>query len=72
MMTRAAMDWRKLLYGMASRFQCILRKEHANDASLPKCYILDDTTTEKSGLTMEHVSRMPGLPKGNGSDMLQT
>ena len=64
MMTRAVMDWRKLLFGMASRFQCILRKEHANDTSLPKCYILDDTTTEKSGLTMEHVSRVFDHVKG--------
>lgn len=64
MMTRAAMDWRKLLLGMASRFQGILRKEHANDTSLPKCYILDDTTTEKSGLAMEHISRVFDHVKG--------
>ena len=55
MMTRASMDWRRLLFGMAVRFQCILRKEHAEDSTLPKCYILNDTTLEKSGLAMEHI-----------------
>ena len=56
MMTRASMDWRRLLLGMAVRFQCILRKEHAVDSTLPKCYIPDDTTLEKSGIAMEHIS----------------
>ncbi len=64
MMTRSAMDWRRLLLGMAVRFQCILRKEHTNDDTLPKCYILDDTTLEKSGLAMEHISRVFDHVKG--------
>lgn len=64
MMTRAVMDWRKLLLGMATRFQCILRKEHAKDNAQPKCYILDDTTLEKSGITMEHISRVFDHVKG--------
>lgn len=64
MMTRTSMNWRKLLYGMALRFQAIIRKEHAVDAGLPKCYILDDTTLEKSGITMEHISRVFDHVKG--------
>ena len=64
MMTRASMDWRKLLYGMAVRFQGILRKEHAADTDLPKCYIIDDTTLEKSGFSMEHISRVFDHVKG--------
>ena len=54
MMTRSSMDWRKLLYGMAVRFQAILRKERAADTGLPKCYIIDNTTLEKSGMSLEH------------------
>ena len=64
MMTRASMDWRKLLYGMAERFQAILRKEHVSDTGLPKCYIIDDTTLEKSGITMEYISRVFDHVKG--------
>lgn len=58
MMTRASMDWRRLLFGMAVRFQAILRKEHVAEAAGPRCYILDDTTLEKSGFSMEHISRV--------------
>lgn len=64
MMTRTSMNWRKLLYGMAVRFQTILRKERAADTNLPKCYIIDDTTLEKSGISMEHISRVFDHVKG--------
>ena len=63
-MTRTSMDWRKLLYGMAVRFQTILRKEHTAETDLPKCYIIDDTTLEKSGIAMEHISRVFDHVKG--------
>lgn len=46
MMGRASMDWRRLLLGMAARFQAILRKEHVAGTDKPRCYVLDDTTRE--------------------------
>lgn len=64
MMLRATMDWRRLLLGMAVRFQAILRKEHTGGGDLPSCYILDDTTLEKSGFAMEHISRVYDHVKG--------
>ena len=54
MMTRAFMDWRKLLLGMSLRFLAIIRKEHAEVSTGMESYILDDTTLEKTGFSMEH------------------
>ena len=58
MMTRASMDWRKLLLGMSLRFLAIIRKEHAEVSTGMESYILDDTTLEKTGFSMEQISRV--------------
>jgi hypothetical protein len=58
MMLRQGMNWRKLQLGMAVRYQALLRKENTHVPNAPKCYILDDTTLEKSGVAMEHISRV--------------
>lgn len=58
MMLRSTMDWRRLLLGMAGRFFVILRKEDAERTDAPKCYILDDTTLEKTGRHIEKISRV--------------
>lgn len=58
MMRRVAMDWRKLLMGMALRFLAILRKEHAEVSSDNTSYIFDDTTLEKTGYGIEQISRV--------------
>ena len=63
MMTRASMDWRRLLLGMSVRFRCILRKELVNN-NAPTCYIIDDTTLEKTGYCMENISRVFDHVKG--------
>ena len=52
------MDWRTLLLRMAVRFLAILRKEGAEETEHPRCYIVDDTTLEKAGVSMEGVSRV--------------
>ena len=52
------MDWRRLLLSMVSRFFAILRKENAERTDAPRCYILDDTTLEKTGRHMEKASRV--------------
>ncbi len=58
MMLRPDMDWRRLLLGVVTRFFAILRKENAERTDVPRCYILDDTTLEKTGRHMEKVSRV--------------
>ena len=52
------MDWRKLLLGMSLRFLAIIRKEHAEVSTGMESYILDDTTLEKTGFSMEQISRV--------------
>lgn len=58
MLNRESMDWRTLLIRMAVRFLAILRKEGAEENEQPRCYIVDDTTLEKTGVSMEGVSRV--------------
>ncbi len=58
MMLRSGMDWRRLLLSMCNRFLVILRKENAESVDAPKCYILDDTTLEKTGRYIENISRV--------------
>lgn len=57
MMERSSMNWRRLLLGITYRFEVILRKENV-DNDRPRCYIIDDTTVEKTGKVMEKVSRV--------------
>ena len=52
------MDWRRLLLSMCTRFLVILRKENAECSDVPRCYILDDTTLEKTGRYIEKISRV--------------
>lgn len=58
MMCRQSMDWRRLLTGVVCRFAAILRKEKVDVRSENLCYIVDDTTVEKTGFAMECVSRV--------------
>ena len=58
MLNREMMDWRCLLLRMCVRFFAILRKEHAEETEQPRCYIIDDTTLEKTGVSIEGISRV--------------
>ncbi len=58
MMLRPSMDWRRLLIGVVCRFEAILRREHSETDKPMCCFILDDTTLEKSGIAMENISRV--------------
>ena len=45
------------------RFNCesifgIYRKEHAEETEQPRCFIIDDTTLEKTGVSIEGISRV--------------
>lgn len=57
-MLRPTMNWRRLLIGVSCRFQAIVRKRGESDCTLPKCFILDDTTLKKTGVAIEGVSRV--------------
>ena len=43
---------------MCVRFFAILRKEHAEETEQPRCFIIDDTTLEKTGVSIEGISRV--------------
>lgn len=58
MLTRPSMGWRRLLNHMLLRFICILRHEGVWKESENSCLVIDDTTLEKTGYTMERVSRV--------------
>lgn len=58
LLARSEMNWRILQLSMARRFQSIVRKENAEEAEAPKCYIVDDTTVTKTGLHFEGLSRV--------------
>jgi hypothetical protein len=58
LLTRESVNWRSLQMKMVVRFSAIVRKEHAQENDAPSCYILDDTTLEKSGKYMEGISRV--------------
>ena len=58
MLNRESMDWRILLLRMCVRFFAILRKEHAEETEQSHCYIIDDTTLEKTGVSIEGISRV--------------
>ncbi len=58
MLNHETMDWRCLLLRMCVRFFAILRKEYAEETEQPRCYIIDDTTLEKTGVSIEGISRV--------------
>ena len=58
MLTRSDMDWRRLLAVMTVRFLAILRKRGVRFGSGTSCFILDDTTLEKTTTKAEFVSRV--------------
>ncbi|WP_125040576.1 hypothetical protein [Bacteroides faecalis] len=59
-MLRSTMDWRRLLLSLVTRLYTILHKENAS-----QCYLLDDTTLEKTGSSIEYVSRVSDHVNGH-------
>lgn len=57
-MNRSEMNWRIVLLSMACRFRSIVRKHDAEEPSDSQCYIIDDTTEEKTGFHIEGLSRV--------------
>ena len=58
MYNRSSMDWRKLLLRMSVRFMSILKERKAEERYHSHCFILDDTTLEKTGTCIEGISRV--------------
>ena len=56
-LSRPRMDWRKLLYRTVQSFFHIVNQESL-DPEQERFFILDDTTLEKSGISMEGISRV--------------
>ena len=58
MMVRQTMDWRRLLSHTVIRFECLLRKNGIGTRSGNSCVIFDDTTLEKTGRKLEHITKV--------------
>lgn len=58
MLSRSSMDWRRLLAVMAVHFLGILRSRKVDFYKGTACFILDDTTAEKTTKKAERVSRV--------------
>lgn len=58
MMIREAMNWRRLMNETVVRFECLLRKNGIKTEDKNSCVIIDDTTIEKTGKTLEHISKV--------------
>lgn len=57
-LNRSTMNWRTLLLRMSVRFMGIIKEESAKETGTPHCFILDDTTLEKTGTFIEGISRV--------------
>lgn len=57
LMNNPWMDWRKLLIGFAKQFASHV-KAKGDSASGTACFVLDDTDIEKTGKTIEFISRV--------------
>ena len=53
MLNRETMDWRKLLFRVACRFLAVIHRQKAEEIHQVRCFIIDDTTLEKTGYKME-------------------
>ena len=58
MLERPSMDWRRLMNYTVIRFMCVLRKNGIQTDNENSCVIIDDTTLEKSGKFMEHITKV--------------
>ncbi|MDR0749290.1 MAG: transposase, partial [Tannerellaceae bacterium] len=58
LLCREKIHWRKLLLGVGKGFLRIVREQGGEGAGSPRCFILDDTTFEKTGMHLEGISRV--------------
>ncbi len=55
---RSDIDWRKLHRNIAKRFVKLSEKRGESSSSTVKCFIVDDTTLEKSGKKIEYIGKV--------------
>lgn len=60
----ARIDWRKMLMSFALQFTRIVKKESDAADNGTRCFIVDDSPLEKSGMTIEGISRISDHTKG--------
>ena len=63
-LNNACIDWRKMLLGFALQFARIVKKETQKEENLTRCFVVDDSVLEKSGKTIEGISRVNNHVKG--------
>ena len=57
-------DWRKMLLSFALQFTRIVKKKAEMEKNLTRCFVIDDSLLEKSGKTIEGISRVNNHVKG--------
>lgn len=57
-------DWRKMLLSFALQFTRIVKKKSQIEENLTRCFVVDDSLLEKSGKTIEGISRVSNHVKG--------
>ncbi len=57
-------DWRKMLLSFALQFTRIVKKKAEMEENLTQCFVVDDSLLEKSGKTIEGISRVNNHVKG--------
>ena len=57
-------DWRKMLLSFALQFTRIVKKESQIEENITRCFVVDDSLLEKSGKTIEGISRVSNHVKG--------
>ncbi len=57
-------DWRKILLIFALQFTRIVKKKAEMEQNLIRCFVVDDSLLEKSGKTIEGISRVNNHVKG--------
>lgn len=60
----ARVDWRKMLMSFALQFTRVVNRESEEPDKGTRCFVVDDSTLEKSGKTIEGVSRVNDHAKG--------
>ena len=58
MLEHPSMDWRRLMNYTVIRFMCVLRKNGIQTEDENSCVIIDDTTLQKSGKFIEHITKI--------------
>jgi len=51
-------NWRGILWGIVQKLVCLMEEKGTPNDSSPKCLIIDDSDLPKTGLKIEHISKI--------------